>query len=242
MAGPYDAVADEYESGRPGYPDAVFDALGPIAGLTVLEGGAGTGLATRSLLARGAELVAFDIGSGVLSRAMQLMPGLAAVVADGAAMPFRNGSADLLCFAQSWHWLDERRRAEEAARVLRRGGRWAAWWSHARADREPWFEAYWNAMESATVARRWHRDTDWGEAMRDSGLFDVSDRATYRWVRETSVDQWVAHNRSHSYISSLREPNRVALLAEIEKTVKHHFPDGRMRVPYETWLWIATKR
>jgi hypothetical protein len=60
-------------------------------------------------------------------------------------MPFRDECADLLCFAQSWHWLDQHRRAGEAARVLRKGGRWAAWWSHARVDGEPWFEAWWQA-------------------------------------------------------------------------------------------------
>jgi SAM-dependent methyltransferase len=240
--GPFDVVVGDYESGRPGYPDALFDALEPLASLRVLEGGAGTGIATRVLLERGARVVAFDIGIGVLSRAARSMQGLASVLADGAAMPFRDGCADLLCFAQSWHWLDERRRRTEAARVLRRGGRWAAWWSHARADREPWFESYWDAMESATVARRWQRDTDWGQEMRESGLFDVSERVTCGWIREATVDQWLAHNRSHSYVTSLPEPDRRTLLAEIEQTIRHHFPDGRMQVPYETWLWIATKR
>jgi SAM-dependent methyltransferase len=242
LVGPFDAVVDEYESGRPGYPDALFDALEPIAELTVLEGGAGTGLATRSLLERGANLVAFDIGIGVMSRAMRSIPGLTCVVADGAKMPFRDSCADLLCFAQSWHWLDERRRAAEAARVLRPGGRWAAWWSHARADQEPWFESYWDAIEAATVARRWERDTDWGQGMRDSGLFDVSERVTYRWIRETTVDQWLAHDRSHSYVASLPEPDRLALLAEIDEAIRCQFPDGDMRAPYETYLWVATKR
>jgi hypothetical protein len=78
--------------------------------------------------------------------------------------------------------------------------------------------------------------------MRDSGLFDVSERVTCRWIRETTVDQWLVHNRSHSYVTSLPEPDQLALLAQIEQTVRHHFPAGHMRVPYETWLWIATKR
>ena len=55
MGGPYDAVAEEYESGRPGYPDAVFDALGPIAGLTVLEGG-GDGLGNAEPAYPGSEV------------------------------------------------------------------------------------------------------------------------------------------------------------------------------------------
>jgi ubiquinone/menaquinone biosynthesis C-methylase UbiE len=48
--GSFDAVADAYEAARPSYPDGVFDALGPLAGLRVLDVGAGTGIATRALL------------------------------------------------------------------------------------------------------------------------------------------------------------------------------------------------
>jgi SAM-dependent methyltransferase len=240
--GPFDAVAEDYDSGRPGYPDSLFDAFEPLEGLRVLEGGAGTGIASNVLLERGARLVAFDIGIGVLYRAKRSMPALRCIVADGASLPFSDGCADLLCFAQSWHWLDEKRRVTEAARVLRPGGRWAAWWSHARADLEPWFESYWGAVESATVARRWERDTDWGQGMRDPALFDVSERVTCSWIRDATVEQWLAQERSNSYIASLPEPDRLAILSRIEQTVRTRFPDGQMQVPYETWLWIATKR
>jgi hypothetical protein len=64
----FDAVADEYEVGRPGYPEAVYDALEPLAEALVLEGGAGTGIATRALLERGARVVSFDVGRSVLIR------------------------------------------------------------------------------------------------------------------------------------------------------------------------------
>lgn len=239
---PFGTVVDEYDSGRPAYPDALYDELEPLAGMTVLEGGAGTGIATVSLLRRGAHVVPFDIGINMLLRAMKKMPGVPGVLADGVAMPFRDECADLLCFAQSWHWLDEERRASEAARVLRPGGRWAAWWSHARADGEPWFMSYWEAIEAATVARRQERDTDWGADLRGSALFDVQERRTLHWVRETSVEQWLTDDKSKTYIASLPEPDRMALLATIRQKITKSFPDGRMRVPYETWLWVATRR
>jgi len=48
-----------------GHPDGVYqaleDAAGPLAGKLVLEGGAGTGIATRQLAARGTRIVAVDI-------------------------------------------------------------------------------------------------------------------------------------------------------------------------------------
>jgi SAM-dependent methyltransferase len=237
----FDAVADEYEAGRPDYPEAVYVALEPLAGALVLEGGAGTGIATRALLRHGARVFPFDVGRKVLRMAVLQTPDLAAVVADGARLPFRDRCADLVCFAQSWHWLDEGRRCEETARVLRPGGRWAAWWSHARADREEWFEASWDAIETATVARRAQRDTDWGDGVRASGLFDVGEKLILPWVREVNVDGWLIDERSKSYVAALPDAGRESLLQTLERHLRDHFPNGQMRVLYETWLWVANR-
>jgi SAM-dependent methyltransferase len=237
----FGAVVDDYDAGRPGYPAALFDALEPLDGRLVIEGGAGTGLATVDLLRHRARVVAFDISPTMLARAVGKTTGIRAVVADGASLPFSEQCADLICFAQSWHWLAPDRRAVEAARVLRPGGRWAAWWSHARADDEPWFESYFEAIEAATVARRDERDTDWGVDLRASGMFDVEERKDFVWTRETSVDRWLRDDRSKSYIASLPEEERRSLLDRITATLSESFPDGHMRVRYETWLWIATR-
>ena len=43
---------DDYERGRPGWPEAVLDLAGTPASAIVLELGAGTGKLTRLLLAR----------------------------------------------------------------------------------------------------------------------------------------------------------------------------------------------
>ena len=127
-------VACEYDAARPAYPDALFDALGPVVNLRVLDVGAGTGLATRPFLQRGALVVAIEPEANLLARAVEHTPTLAAVIADGTRLPLRDRCVDLVCFAQSWHWLHPDTRTGEVARVLHPGGRWAGWWSHARAD------------------------------------------------------------------------------------------------------------
>jgi hypothetical protein len=38
----FEGVVDEYDAARPGYPEALFDALGPLEGAVVVEGGCGT--------------------------------------------------------------------------------------------------------------------------------------------------------------------------------------------------------
>lgn len=237
----FDAAADEYDAARPSYPSNVFDALGTLEGLRVLDVGAGTGIATRALLAREASVIAVDPGGEVLRRAIAHTPGLPAVVADGVALPVRTGSIDLACFAQAWHWLSPSTRVAEIHRVLRQGGRWAGW-SHARADAEPWFNRYWSVIErSCPGTHRGQRDTDWGTTIGQPGRFDVGTRVVIPWVRTSSVEDWMTDQTSHSYVLGLRAEQRAQLLGELSAIVDEAFPSGTMTVRYETWLWIATR-
>ncbi|HUF34017.1 MAG TPA: class I SAM-dependent methyltransferase [Acidimicrobiales bacterium] len=238
----YEAVADEYDAARPSYPPGVYDALGALEGLRVLDVGAGTGIATRQLLERGAVVTAVDPGARVLARASARSPGLAAVVADGAALPIRDEVADLVCFAQSWHWLDESAGTAESHRVLRDGGRWAGWWSHPRADDDAWFDAHWSAIERACAGtNRSQRDTDWGATVVGAGLFELEGKVVVPWTRAISVETWMTDLASHSYIVALAADARQGLLAELRALLAEPFPSGTLTVPYETWLWIARK-
>lgn len=230
----FDSVVDAYEAARPSYPDALYDALGPLDGLRVIEGGAGTGLATRALRDRGANVIALDVGEQMLRR-----NGGALIVADGARAPVRDACADLVCFAQAWHWLDHDVANAEMARLLRPGGRWAGWWNHARSDGEPWFEEYWDALTKQTVAERAHRDIDWGASV-DRTYFEEPMFVAVPWVREVSIESWLTDQRSHSYIGL--EAGGEAVMGDLEAILRAEFGDGLVRVRYETWLWQATKR
>ena len=230
----FDPVVDAYDAARPSYPEGVHDALEPLAGARVVEGGAGTGIATRTLRERGADVVALDIGEQMLRR----VDG-ERVVADAARAPLRDGCADLVCFAQVWHWLDHSIASAEMARMLRRGGRWAGWWNHARADSEPWFEAYWDVLEARTGAYRWHRDTNWGATL-DADLFDPPSFLSVPWTREVPLDVWLTDQRSHSYIGLTAGGE--AVMGALEQILRDTFGDGPVRCRYETWLWQARVR
>lgn len=238
----FDAVADEYDAGRPSYPPGVYDTLGPLEGLLVLDVGAGTGIATRQLLERGASVIAVDHGRAMLARAAMRTPGLSAVVADGAVLPVRGGTADLICFAQAWHWLDQPTGTIEAHRVLASGGRWAAWWTHARADAEDWFDTYWALIEGACPGtHRRQRDADWGSTVAASHLFQLKDPVVVAWPRQVSVDGWMTDQASHSYVAALPEPDRTRLLGDLRRVLDQRYANEAMTVPHETWIWIGTK-
>jgi SAM-dependent methyltransferase len=239
----FDRVVAEYDAGRPSYPDGIYDALEPLAGKRVVEIGAGTGIATRALLTRGASVTAIDAGAAMVTYAKAQSPDLAALVADGARLPLADGCADLVCCAQSWHWLDPSTRVAEMHRVLAPAGRLAAWWSHARVEDEPWFDAYWNVIEAVFPGtERSQADTDWGATFAAGDRFAVSDAIDVPWVRDVSVDQWITDQSSHSYVAAMGDAERNDLLERLRAICLDAFASGEMRVRYRTRLWIATRR
>jgi SAM-dependent methyltransferase len=245
---PFDPVAADYDAGRPSYPDALFaaieEAARPLRGAVVLDVGAGTGIATRQLAARGARTVAIDFGELMLGRARARSPSLTCLQADGNALPIRSGSVDLTCFAQSWHWFDQHEASQEVARVLHPGGCWVAWWSHAWADGQVWFDTYEGVMEAACPGyRRHHRDPDWSEeGIASTGLFGPGVRTVVPWTRRVDTATWLAEERSKSYIAQLAPPVRDRLLRRIGELLGTHFPGTSMVVPYRTRMWLARRR
>jgi SAM-dependent methyltransferase len=248
----FDAAAAEYDAARPSYPPALFDALaeraGSLTGQRVLDWGAGTGISSRQLADRGAVVVSLDIGAQMLRRALARRPESACVLADGHRMPIRSGSVDLVTFAQSWHWFDERVATAEVARVLRPGGMWAAWWNRVAADGERWYADYRELLSSSCPGYTWqHRYEqkvlpDWaggistaGVAVEPVGVVDVP------WTRHVSVASWITDYRSHSYVIELDPEPRQAVLDKMAAILTSRFPDGKMTVGYSTALLLARK-
>ena len=178
----------------------------------------------------------------MLREAVDGTPAPLAMRADGARCPVRARCADLVCYAQAWHWVDPTRRVGEVSRVLRPGGRWAGWWSHARSDGEPWFDAYWDLIEATCPsARRSHRDIDWSVDFQGRDDFAVGPRQTFRWVRRHTIEQWLINQRSTSYVAVLDADDRERLIARTDRLLRDRFPGGGVEVDYETWLWTAER-
>jgi SAM-dependent methyltransferase len=241
----FDSAAAEYDAARPSYPEGVYAILdahtGGLANKVVGDGGAGTGVVSRQLLERDADVIAFDPGIGMLRRARARTPELRTVVAEAGAIPVRSKALDLLCFGQSWHWVEQKRGASEAARVLKPGGWWAAWWNHPWADSEEWFDTFCTHLETRCPGySRASRDVDWcSEAIATCGHFLSPQRHVVAWERKVTVEDWLIDLRSHSYLIDLGEPEATGLITDVEALLRRNFEGGTMVVPYETRLWTA---
>jgi ubiquinone/menaquinone biosynthesis C-methylase UbiE len=164
-AAAYSATGGAWEAG----PARIYDRLAEVVvscsrvaldGARGLDLGAGTGAASRALLAaRAGTVVAVDAALGMLAHEASSRPP--AVVADALALPFEADSFDVTVAAFSFnHLVDPAAGLREAARVTRLGGAVIAA-SYAADDTHP-VKA---AVEDTLSAHGW-RPEPWYTELR----------------------------------------------------------------------------
>jgi SAM-dependent methyltransferase len=135
----FSAKIADYVASRPDYPAALFDALATDAGLVpgavVADLGAGTGLLTAGLLARGAQVTAIEPSAEMRAAAdawLGAKPGYRSQPGSAEATGLPDASVDLITAAQAFHWFDIAPAQREALRVLRPAGQVALIWNDRR--------------------------------------------------------------------------------------------------------------
>ncbi|MEU9231815.1 class I SAM-dependent methyltransferase [Streptomyces subrutilus] len=231
----FDAAAALYAANRPGYPPALLDAVEelagrPLAGARVADVGAGTGIATGLLRARGAEVLAVEPGDGMAAELRRAHPGIPVVRGDGDRLPLASAAFDFLTYAQAWHWTDPVRSVPEARRVLRPGGALALWWNDLDLS-VPWIAA---------------QDTRIRAAVKEIGLpsresLEGAEFTTreVRWSRRIPLDAHLANQASHSAFLLLGEAGTREFMAAERERLLPLFPDGTVEESYVVTLRVA---
>jgi len=143
--GDYSALAGDYARFRPGYAPQVAAAILSYAGrdpagIDAADVGAGTGIWTRMLAARGLRsVVAVEPNDGMRAQGIETSRGTGIVWRKGSAEAtgLPDGSADLVSMASSLHWTDFDKACDEFHRILRPGGVFAALWNPRFIEANP---------------------------------------------------------------------------------------------------------
>ncbi len=248
-ANSFGAVATEYDEARPSYPEQLFDELERLAGRTlegadVLDVGAGTGIATRLLAARGARVTAVEPSPGMAARLHAVSPELRLVKGVGDELPFHDATADLVTYAQAFHWTDPARSIPEAIRVLRPGGALATWWN-VKDHAVGWVGAM-GARLAEQLPSHHGRDTVDGLNGLVDGLLESyglrTETVVLRWERRITVDHLITDLISRSYLAVLAPERRAPVLAAERAALLAEFPDGQVTEPYLLRLTVALTR
>lgn len=160
----YDAVAAEYNEGRPGYPEPLVDECIQLAGLNqdsrILEIGCGTGQATRSFACKGFRMVCLEPGPNLAKIAVRNLSAFPKVILREERFEdwqLDLGGFDLVLAATSVHHVALEFRYTKSAQALKTGGSIAVLGNHPGQD-DPDFRmeldriyAHWGGAETARM-------------------------------------------------------------------------------------------
>ncbi|MDO8056457.1 MAG: class I SAM-dependent methyltransferase [Candidatus Hermodarchaeota archaeon] len=101
----------------------VFDFLGEMDSLCILDVGCGAGMCTLEIVRKGSNAVALDVRIDFIKFLKESEPKLHVVLADAHYLPFKNGAFDkILCSEVLEHLEDDAKAIDEIARCSKRGG------------------------------------------------------------------------------------------------------------------------
>lgn len=139
----FTTLAPTYSRYRSGYSESVREALlalpgRPVSELDLADVGAGTGIWTRMLAARGPRsLVAVEPNAAMRAAAEEDSAGLGIEwrAGSGEDTGLAERAFDMVSMASSFHWVDFERGTAEFRRILRPGGWFVALWNPRLLER-----------------------------------------------------------------------------------------------------------
>lgn len=229
---------EAYAQVRPAYPALIVDKIwerldGATTPPRIVDMGAGTGIFTRQLLARGAQVTAVESAAEMRAElAAALDVEIVASVAERTGLP--DAQFDAVTFAQSFHWMNPGQALAEAARLLRPGGLIAVV-ANQMDVRAAWVHRLTRIMRSGDVLSP-EKGPRFAEPLGESEFFETA------WIQELSVPQVLALARTRSAYVRQSEAGRAKMQANLRWYLLEHLGfclGDTVRIPYRTFLWSA---
>jgi SAM-dependent methyltransferase len=239
-------IADDYDRLRPGPPELAVDWLLPAHCRVAIDVGAGTGLLTRALARRVAQVIAVEPDERMAAVLRTRSPGVRVLPGSGEAIPVPDGSADGVFVSSAWHWMDPPRAVPEIARALRDGGRFGVIWTSL--DRE----ADW-LLELRRPTRPPPAEPDAGQAAQEraghhevllpeAAPFGHIATASFAFTRTMAISDLVNLLATYSMIITASPADRAAGLARARAALQERFPGAdEVEVPMRARCWRADR-
>lgn len=237
MATAYQSEAESYDRIRPSYPDAALDFALHHAPRVAVDIGCGSGIFTEQLVRSGLEVTAVDPSQDMLSVLQRRLPEVRTVSAGGEATGLAEGQAQLITYAQAWHWVDHELASVEAARLLGDDGWIVLLWNQLDVQ-VPWVHRLARIMHAGDVHRPDHRPPLGKQ-------FTTPEQGLWHWAMQLTLAEVIELTKSRSYYRKSSESTRAKVEANLRWYWNEHLEhdaDARVEVPYLTHAWRARKR
>lgn len=250
----FTGFADVYDRYRPSPPSSIADILCRLAFSPfpdrVVDLGCGTGLSTRYWAGKAKEVIGIDPTPDMLRQAKQIET--AANIAyrqgtsDDTGLP--DQSVDIITCSQSLHWMDPFSTFQEAHRILRSGGIFAAydydWPPHTLSWKVS--SAYDDCMrrvieyeKDREVPHQWAKSGHL-ERMRNSGCFRYATEMVVHHHELGNADRIVGVLLSQGSVAGLLKrgiPEEALGIDRLRTVAQNELGDS-----LQTWYWCSRLR
>lgn len=237
LAAAFRAGGKHYDAVRPSYPPAAIDFMVPGHARDAVDIGAGTGIFTAMLLGRGLRVRAVEPSGDMLEVLHSRLPEVIAVEGVGERTGLEDSSADVVTYAQAWHWVDPMQASSEAARILRPGGKLSLVWNQLDVS-VSWVHRLARIMHAGDVHR-----PDFAPPLGQE--FYAPESGQWTWTQQLTGEQLIELAKSRSYYLRASEATRARVESNLTWYLYEHLghTEGEpITVPYLTHAWRARLR
>lgn len=258
LEGTFDTVAASYEKFRPGYADALYQAIFDYIPITeqsrVMEVGIGGGQATLPILQTGCTLTAVEYGenfSALCQKKFQEYPKFSVITGKFEDVIVDTQSYDLVFSASAFHWIPEEIGYPKVFSMLRNGGAFARFANHPFQDKGnpelcceieklygTYYYPFWGKKQTPLVEYSEEDAAARAEIAAKYGFDDIRYALFYR-TRSFTAAEYVMLLGTYSDHIAMTESIRGAFFSEIERAIQRH---GGVITIYDTLdLQLARK-
>lgn len=247
-------TARDYAKYRPAFPLELFTRLAAIGvgrpGQRIVDLGTGTGVLARHFATAGCAVTGVDVATELLDEARR-QDAAAGVTVNYRVAPAEDtglsGRAwDVVTAGQCWHWLDRRKAAGEAHRLLVAGGALAICY-------RDYVLAPGNVCAASEELVLAHNPTwpmaggggtdaaQWSDELERAG-FDGMERFGFDTTIAFTHEQWRGRMRSSNGVgASLSRADVDAFDADLDRLLRARFPEEPLLVPHRIWGLVARR-
>ncbi|WP_221459534.1 class I SAM-dependent methyltransferase [Amycolatopsis jiangsuensis] len=251
MAESFGVDARRYDRARPRYPvELVTAVLTGSPGAEFLDVGCGTGIEARQFQAAGATVLGVEPDARMAEFARET--GVAVEVARFEDWDPAGRTFDAVVSGQAWHWVDPDAGAAQAARVLRPGGRFAAFW-HVFQPPEEVQEAFAAAFRRAVPDSPFAAGslkqpslpayqpilTKAADGLRASGAFAEPEQWAYDWTQRYDRDEWLDLLSTQGGLTGVSAAQRDQVLSAVGAAIDEL--GGQLTTTYTTGAVTAVR-